>query len=130
VRVIVSHKLVEVTEALRGTEARLQKGSPYKLLENADIVRRVLPAMIEAATKLAEAKAAALRETALTEMNQLLGREVQRLQMLQQVNDHIRPQEIQLAQAQQKELTDALQTSRLRLDALRLIWKGPPETLR
>ena len=131
VRVIVSHKLVEVTEALRATdwEARLQKGSPYKLLENADIVRRILPAMIEAATKLAEGKAATLRETALTEMNQLLGREAQRLQMLQRVNDHIRPQEIQLAQAQQREMAGALQTSRLRLDALRLIWKGPPETL-
>ncbi len=85
--------------------------------------------MIEAATKLAEAKAATLRETALTEMNQLLGREAQRLQMLQRVNDHIRPQEIQLAQAQQKELADALQTSRLRLDALRLIWQGSPEML-
>jgi ATP-dependent helicase HepA len=78
---------------------------------------------------LAEAKAATLRATALTEMNQLLGREVQRLQMLRQVNDHIRPEEIQLAQAQQREMADALRTSRLRLDALRLIWKGPPETL-
>jgi ATP-dependent helicase HepA len=49
--------------------------------------------------------------------------------MLQQVNDHIRPEEIQLAQAQQTELTIALQHSRLRLDSLRLIWKGPPELL-
>jgi ATP-dependent helicase HepA len=131
VRVVISHKLADVTETFGDPawEARLQKGSPYKLLENADIVRRVLPAMIESATKLAEAKAATLRATALTEMNQLLGREVQRLQMLRQVNDHIRPEEIQLAQAQQREMADALRTSRLRLDALRLIWKGPPETL-
>ena len=60
----------------------------------------------------------------------LLGHEVQRLQMLQQVNDHVRPQEIKLAQAQQAELATALQQARLRLDSLRLIWKGPPEALR
>jgi hypothetical protein len=45
------------------------------------------------------------------------------------VNDHVRPQEIQLAQVQQAELSTSLQRSRLRLDSLRLIWKGPPEAL-
>jgi ATP-dependent helicase HepA len=132
VRVVITHKLADVTEAFRDVawEARLQKGSSFKLLENADIVRRILPAMVGAATKLAETQAAALRQSAWRGMNHLLGHEVQRLQMLQPVNDHIRPQEIQLAQAQQAELATALQASRLRLDALRLIWKGPPETLR
>jgi ATP-dependent helicase HepA len=132
VRVVISHKLADVTESFCDDtwEAKFQKGSPFKLLENADIARRILPAMIEAATKLAEAQSAALRQAALHAMNQLLGHEVQRLQMLQQMNDHIRPQEIQLAQAQQAELATSLQASRLRLDSLRLIWKGPPETLR
>ncbi|MBE0543148.1 MAG: hypothetical protein IH623_22975, partial [Verrucomicrobia bacterium] len=64
------------------------------------------------------------------EMNHLLGHEVERLQALAQVNDHVRPQEIRLAQAQQQELATTLQQSRLRLDAARLIWKGPPEALR
>ena len=38
--------------------------------------------------------------------------------------------EIKLAQAQQKELATALQQSRLRLNSLRLIWKGSPEELK
>ena len=132
IRVVISHKLVDVTEAFRAEawEASLQKGSPYKLLENADIARRILPAMIGAATRLAEAQGAKSRQFALEEMNLLLGQEVQRLQMLRQVNDHVRPQEIELAQGQQKELAVALQASRIRLDSLRLIWKGPPENLR
>jgi ATP-dependent helicase HepA len=62
-------------------------------------------------------------------MNQLLGHEVQRLQTLALVNDHIRPQEIQIAKQQQADLAASLQQSRLRLDAVRLIWKGPAETL-
>ena len=132
VRVVINHKRVDVTDAFRADawEAKLLKGSPYKLLENADIVRRVLPSMIVAATKLAETQAAKLRQSALEEMNYLLGHEVKRLQMLHQVNDHVRPQEIELAQAQQNKLAVALQESRLRLDSLRLIWKGPPEISR
>ncbi len=131
VRVVISHKLVDVTKDFgdEAWETKLQKGSPYKLLENADIARRILPAMIEAANKLAETQATTLRQSALDTMNQLLGHEVQRLQMLKQVNDHIRPQEIELAKTQQAELARSLQAARLRLDSLRLIWKGSPETL-
>ncbi len=132
VRVVISHKLADVTEVFRDDawEAKLQKGSAYKLLENTDIARRILPAMVGDATTIADTQAVTLRQFALREMNQLLGHEVERLLMLQQVNDHVRPQEIKLAQAQQKELATALQASRLRLDALRLIWKGAPETLK
>ncbi|HEU5125354.1 MAG TPA: RNA polymerase-associated protein RapA [Verrucomicrobiae bacterium] len=132
IRLVVSHRLEDVTAAFSETDwqRKLQKGSPYKLTENADIARRTLPTMFEKAELLAEAQASALREAAIKEMNHLLGRKVQRLQTLARVNDHIRPQEIQLAQAQQTELAIALQQSRLRLDSLRLIWKGPPEALR
>ena len=132
VRLVVSHQLEEVSETVCGPawERKLQKGVPYKLIENAEIARRILPAMFQTAAGLAEAKAGALRESALKEMNHLLGREVERLKMLAQVNDHVRPQEIRLAQAQQEALATALQQSRLRLDSLRLIWKGPAEALR
>ena len=132
VRLVISHKLEDVSEAFRDSawERKLQKGSAYKLIENADIARRTLPAMFQKAAALAEIQAAALRQSALNEMSHLLGREVQRLQTLARVNDHIRPQEIQLAQVQQNELGDVLQHARLRLDAGRLLWKGPPEALR
>jgi ATP-dependent helicase HepA len=132
VRLLVNNKLVEVDETSLGKtwERKLQKGSPYKLIENADIARRILPAMFETAARLAEAKAALLRESALEAMNHLLGHEVERLEMLARVNDHVRPREIQLARAQQEELVTALQLSRLRLDSLRLIWAGPADVLK
>jgi ATP-dependent helicase HepA len=131
IRLVVSHKLEDVSRTFLGTnwERKLQKGSPYQLIENAEIVSRTLPAMFQTAANLAEAKAAALRQSALNEINHLLGHEVERLQTLARVNDHVRPQEIQLAQVQQAELATSLQRSRLRLDSLRLIWKGPPEVL-
>jgi ATP-dependent helicase HepA len=128
----VNHKLQDVTESFsdQAWKDKLQKGSPYALTENAEIAGRTLPAMFQFATKLAEMKAATLRETALKEMNRMLGHELERLQTLAQTNDHIRPEEIKLARAQQQELAAALRQSRIRLDALRLIWKGPAEALK
>ena len=132
VRVVISHKLADVTADFRDNafEQTLQKGSPHKLLENADIAGRKLPAMFSAAGTLAESRAAILRASALKDMNHLLGHEVRRLQTLAQSNDHVRPLEIKLAQGQQAELATALEHSRLRLDSLRLLWKGPTETLK
>jgi ATP-dependent helicase HepA len=132
IRMVISHKLEDLSGSFDGSswERKLQKGSPYKLIENPEIAQRTLPAMLQTAARLAETKAAALRHSALDEMNHLLGHEVERLQTLARVNDHVRPQEIKLAQAQQAELATTLQQSRLRLDSLRLIWKGSPDALK
>ena len=127
----MNHKLVDVSKDLSDInwEGKQVKGSPYKLIENAEIIRETIPAKFEAATRLAETRAATFRQSALEEMNQLLDYEVERLQMLQLVNDNIRPQEIDLARVQRQELATTLQQSRLRLDAFPLIWKGPREAL-
>ncbi len=132
VRLLITHKLEDVSATFDDPtwEQKLEKGSPYKLIENADIARKTLPAMFQAATRLAESRAETLRQSALQEMRHRLDHEVNRLQTLAQVNDHIRPQEIQLAQARRSELAAAVQQSRIRLDSLRLIWKGPPAALR
>ena len=131
IRVVVNHKLADVTaDALSGeAERRLKRGQPYKLVEHPDIARRTLPAMLERGAALAEAHAANLRSATLVEMNHLLGHEVARLKMLIRVNDHVRPEEIELAEAQQRQLAATIGQSRIRLDSLRLIWKGPPEAL-
>ena len=46
------------------------------------------------------------------------------------MNDHVRPEEIELTQSQLTELTTTLAQARLRLDAVRLIWKGDPAAIR
>ena len=129
IRRVISHTLQDVTDAHSEADLsrRLQKGSPHRLMDNAELMRCTIPAMLQHASTVAETHAAELRQTALDEMNGLLGHEVQRLQSLRRVNNHIRPEEIALATMQQQELANALRQSRVRLDALRLIWKGPPE---
>ena len=56
--------------------------------------------------------------------------EIDRLSSLREVNDHVRPEEIELTQSQLTELTTTLAQARLRLDAVRLIWKGDPAAIR
>jgi ATP-dependent helicase HepA len=131
IKLAVTHKLEDISAVFRDAalERKLQKGSGYKLIENPEIARRTLPAMLEAATGLAEKRAVDLRRSALAEMNQLLDREVQRLQMLIRVNNYIRPQEIETAKAQKFELSTAIEQSRTRLDSLRLIWNGSSEVV-
>jgi ATP-dependent helicase HepA len=132
IRVLINHKLEGVGRLHPSAmfEGKLQKGSPYKLIENADLSRRTIPGMLKRASTLAETQAATLRQTAQDEMVNLLGHEVSRLKTLMLVNDHIRPEELKLAEEQQEQLASAIRQSRLRLDSLRLIWKGPPEALR
>jgi ATP-dependent helicase HepA len=50
--------------------------------------------------------------------------EVQRLVDLRKVNDHVRREEIELAQEQLRRTTAAIDQARLRLDSIRLMVEG------
>ena len=54
-----------------------------------------------------------------------LERETSRLRDLQQVNRSVRESEIALTMTLQHDLDQALKSARLRLDAVRLIYRGP-----
>ncbi len=130
VRLVTNHKPTNVSaEFPTESFARLQKGVPYKLIDNADIGRKLLPKMIRSANESAGQAMKSIVAASLESMNELMGHEVHRLTTLKQINDHVRQDEIDLAASQQTELGDAIKNARLRLDSIRLIWKGPPEIL-
>ena len=60
----------------------------------------------------------------------VMGKELRRLVALAEVNDHVRPEEIERARVEIEELDEVIGSASLRLDALRLIWKtaSPPES--
>jgi ATP-dependent helicase HepA len=62
------------------------------------------------------------------EMCTQLDPEITRLRALQQVNRSVRSEEIELLVQQRGALDEHLRTARLRLDALRLIHRGPLAT--
>ena len=51
--------------------------------------------------------------------------EIERLEDLRELNDHVRPEEIAAVAQQKADLVAALATTPLRLDAVRLIWRMP-----
>ncbi len=130
-RLVVDHKRSDVTESHppETFAKQLQKGSPYKLIDNPDVTQNVLPGMVRASHKIAEKRARTIVSQRLQAMTHVLDHEINRLQTLQKVNHHIRPQEIELAEHQRQELAKAIQEARVRLDAVRLVWKGPAEAL-
>jgi hypothetical protein len=107
----------------------LEKASPYRLIDSSAVSRDVLPRMLAAANKSAESMADRIRTESLSQMMHLTGHDLARLQTLAKVNDHVRPEEIGLATEQQKQLSEALKNARLRLDSVRMIWKGDPAAL-
>jgi ATP-dependent helicase HepA len=131
IRIVVDHEFNDLTNTLKESEmwSHLKKASPYKLIDNPEVAGKTLPAMVEAARGFAEKKSKHLIDDCLKNAVPLLQSEVVRLKDLRVVNDHIRLEEIHLAEARQAALVEAVQGARLRLDSVMLIWKGPKEVL-
>ena len=107
----------------------LENGAPYKLLDNPKIGREIIPAMLETTQVLAKEEAKSFIAAASSAMESQLQSEINRLTSLREVHDHVRPEEIDLAREQLAELTNVISKARVRLDSLRLIWKGSPEAI-
>jgi ATP-dependent helicase HepA len=125
IRVVVDHALKDRSADGALVAAKLQKGNVYAILDKAPVKRDLLPAMIQAAQKLAATEMSGMVKSAVGAMEAQLGGEIERLEDLRVINDHVRPDEIAGLNAQKTALGDALRGARLRLDAVRLIWRRP-----
>ena len=124
-RIAVDHTGGDQTADPALASAKLRRGDPAGLLRNEAVKRKVLPLMLEQTRELGEAKSRSLIRDALEAMHAVMDDEVARLRDLAEVNDHVRPEEIAAMEARQKELASAINGARVRIDAVRLIWKAP-----
>ena len=104
-----------------------EDGTLSRFLERPGFNVGLLKTMVESATERAEDRSRTLIADANTRATTALAADLQRLVDLQKLNDHIRPEEIALAQKQLEHTTAAIAAARLRLDSLRLIVEGPGE---
>ena len=128
VRVAVDHKGRDATAlvtAAAALAAQTKATGGQALLLRTDIRETVLPRLLERAQQLADAQVPGLVAAARTEMHNQLDHEIARLRALQQVNRSVRDDEIEALLAQRQALDAYLDDARLRLDALRLIHRGP-----
>jgi len=99
-------------------------GESWWVNDNERLRRDTLPAMVASSRSMAEAAAPAIREAAEAAMRTVLNAEIQRLCELQAVNDHVRQDEIDAAEAQVTALASSIHGTRLRLDAVQLVVGG------
>ena len=117
--------LVDPTGAMLEEEVpALKSGSPQTLIEKPRVRKNLLPKMLASAEKHAETQARGIQATAAANMRRKIQSEVDRLLALKKVNPDVRDEEIQISCQQLEELSEAISHARVRLDAVRLIWKG------
>ncbi len=126
-RVLVDHRGNDASASFTPeTLARtLKPGDPFALLDRPEFREELLPNLIRKAQNFAGSRVPGIVAEARKAMGEQLGHEVSRLRELQKVNRSVRDEEIELLLQQQRALDQQLTGARLRLDALRLIQRGP-----
>jgi ATP-dependent helicase HepA len=126
VRVVVDHRGRDVTSAvtLERLRDRTQRGDTA-ILDRPEVREDLMPALLRKAGELGGAGVPALVAAARVTMAAQLDREIARLEHLRRVNPSVRAEEINLLRAQKADLDRHLAAARLRLDAIRLIRRGP-----
>ncbi len=121
VRVAVDHASRDLSDDARLIRASLRRGGPVSLLERPELRRKLLPAMLAHAERVAGEHATRAVDAAAKTMNRQLGEEIERLEDLAKVNRHVTPQEIAALASRRRDLAAALLAARVRLDAVRVI---------
>jgi ATP-dependent helicase HepA len=77
--------------------------------------------MLDTSESLANRQTPALLVAAHAQSQQLLGKEIQRLEVLARLNPNVRKEETEFLELQQQAVTAALDSATLRLDAMRVL---------
>jgi ATP-dependent helicase HepA len=125
VRIVVDHALADKTDDPALLAAQFETGDVFKLLDRGAVKRKLLPAMLEKVQAFAAERMQELTASASGRIERQLQGEIDRLEDLRRINDHVRPEEIAAAKEQKAALLSAVATANFRLDAVRLILGMP-----
>ncbi|MBC8001320.1 MAG: RNA polymerase-binding ATPase, partial [Opitutaceae bacterium] len=127
IRVMVDHRGNDSSAALTPElfSRHLKAGNPFVLLNRPEVREDLLPGLVGKTLAMASAQVPGLVALAREEMTAQLDHEIVRLRELQRVNRSVRDEEIELLVGQKTALDLHLLSARLRLDAIRVIQRGP-----
>lgn len=126
-RLLVDHKQDELTDELSPEQLEdvLTDAQPAWLASNQAAIQRLVPGMTRRLQKLAKEHLPDRIAEAEDAFDATLRLDLARLRMLMRVNKHIRPEELAQAEAQVERIAEYIQAADVRLQSLRLIWRGP-----
>ena len=121
IRIVVDQALTDQSDEEAFRTAKMEKGDVLPVIDTPVLKKKHLPAMLAKAQSLAEGKMRIIVDAADTSMELGLQSEIERLEDLREINDHVRPQEIQAIRDQKSELRKALASACLRIDTVKLV---------
>ena len=126
IRVIVDHRGRDAADAVKAHAFEgAAPADARSLLARRQIREELLPRLVERTKQFADGRTQGLVTGARQAAREQLTREASRLRELQKVNRAVRDEEIQLVASQLDELERCIDLARLRLDSVRLIYRGP-----
>ena len=125
VRVVIDYQGKDLSSDASLMKAVLRRGNHRKLLEQPKIRGEMIPGILKALNSLAGQRRVTIVKKSLEAMQISLDEEKGRLEDLAQVNPLIGDEELLQIESRRGALKSALGGARLRLDALRLIYKVP-----
>ncbi len=123
IQVILDHRHQILTGSTEIAEAELRAGGIRKLMSKPVVKTQVIPGMLRKIEEQAKETLSVLVDTANSEVKQTLDAEIARLRLLAEKNGTVPEEEIELLEEQEKDLLAAIDSARLRLDTLRLLWR-------
>ncbi len=126
IRVLVSHRNENYTETMsvEQLDEYVRPGKPQWVQKNIQVLQDLLPKLQVYAEKVATELVPDIISANRVTMRTKLQTEVDRLRHLRSINDHIREEEVDLAETCLKHLEKSMGEARLRLDSMRLLFKG------
>jgi ATP-dependent helicase HepA len=97
----------------------------FRLRQNPELLRQLVPQMLKAARQFARARKSKLLQDAMNEAHNSLDGEATRLRELRKVNANVRAEEIEIAEKVVEDVTRHISKAHLRLDAVRLVLNEP-----
>jgi ATP-dependent helicase HepA len=97
----------------------------FRLKQNPELLQALVPEMLKAAKGIAREEKSVLLQKAMKLAHTRLDGEATRLKELKKVNPNVREEEIRLAENVIEDVTRHIAKAHLRLDAVRLILRGP-----
>lgn len=125
IRVQVDHQSNNRSHEAPLSADQLRAGNLHQLLGQEKFRRVMLPAMLEMCQNIAAEQIISVVAKASAECSSKLGAEIDRLVALGEINDHVSEDEIAALRSQHDTLSAAIGKSRLRLDAVRVIFCQP-----
>ncbi|CCK81120.1 SNF2-related protein [Desulfobacula toluolica] len=123
IRIIVDHegRDTSLDNKFTSLSSKLKKDQSTWFMDMEPVKQVLIPSMIEKSVSIAENHCEKMIKKGQNRIKDILGKEITRLMQLQKINPDIRTAEIKLARNRMESLLKYLDTSRLRMDAVRLI---------